>query len=86
MEKDNINNEKILIKELELELELVKKNLQDEINKASEQEKAYIKEQEKLNNEKRALRDELDSILYSRSYKFISKVKNNKEIKLWKTL
>ncbi len=75
MEKDNINNEKILIKELELELELVKKNLQDEINKASEQEKAYIKEQEKLNNEKRALRDELDSILYSRSYKFISKVK-----------
>ncbi len=75
MEKDNINNEKILIKELELELELVKKNLQDEINKASEQEKAYIKEQEKLNNEKKALRDELDSILYSRSYKFISKVK-----------
>ena len=75
MEKDNINNEKILIKELELELELVKKNLQDEINKASEQEKAYIKEQEKLNNEKRALRDELDSILYSRTYKFISKVK-----------
>ena len=65
MEKDNINNEKILIKELELELELVKKNLQDEINKASEQEKAYIKEQEKLNNEKRALRDELDSILPS---------------------
>ena len=75
MEKDNINNEKILIKELELELELVKKNLQDEINKASEQEKAYIKEQEKLNNEKRALRDELDSIFHSRSYKFISKVK-----------
>lgn len=75
MEKDNINNEKILIKELELELELVKKNLQDEINKVSEQEKAYIKEQEKLNNEKKALRDELDSILYSRSYKFISKVK-----------
>ena len=75
MEKDNINNEKILIKELELELELVKKNLQDEINKASEQEKAYIKEQEKLNKKKRALRDELDSILYSRSYKFISKVK-----------
>ena len=75
MEKDNINNEKILIKELELELELVKKNLQDEINKASEQEKAYIKEQEKLNNEKKAIRDELDSILYSRSYKFISKVK-----------
>ena len=33
------------------------------------------KEQEKLNNEKKALRDELDSILYSRSYKFISKVK-----------
>ena len=78
MEKDNINNEKILIKELELELELVKKNLQDEINKASEQEKAYIKEQEKLNNEKKALRDELDSILYSRSYKFISKVKKIK--------
>ena len=75
MEKDNINNEKILIKELELELELVKKNLQDEINKASEQEKAYIKEQEKKKKKKRALRDELDSILYSRSYKFISKVK-----------
>ena len=75
MEKDNINNEKILIKELELELELVKKNLQDEINKASEEEKTYIKEQEKLNNKKKALRDELDSILYSRSYKFISKVK-----------
>ena len=75
MEKDNINNEKILIKELELELELVKKNLQNEINKASEQQKAYIREQEKLNNEKRALREELDSILYSRSYKFISKVK-----------
>lgn len=75
MEKDNINKEQILINELELELELVKNNLKNATNKLLEKEKEYNEQKEKLINEKKALRAELDSILYSRSYKFLSKVK-----------
>ncbi len=75
MEKDNINKEQILINELELELELVKSNLKNATNKLLEKEKEYNEQKEKLINEKKALRAELDSILYSRSYKFLSKVK-----------
>ena len=64
---------------IDLLCHLIDKNKMDiydiNLSEITDQYIEYLKEQEKLNNEKKALRDELDSILYSRSYKFISKVK-----------
>lgn len=61
----------LLNKELEIELEIVKNKLKDK-TKAFEEKRTEL-EETKLELEK--TREELDKILYSRSYKFVGKLK-----------
>lgn len=62
MNLDEKNN--IIIKELQIENKLLLKNQEKNVN--------YIKE---LENENRTMKSKLESIEYSRSYKFIQKIK-----------
>lgn len=70
MEAD-VKKLELLNKELELELELVKNNLR----KIEEQRINEENKNEALSIEKQELQEKLDSILYSRSYKAICKIK-----------
>ena len=70
MEAD-INKLELLNKELELELEIVKNNLKKmEEQKINEENKNKV-----LSTEKQELQEKLDTILYSRSYKAMCKIK-----------
>ena len=73
-----MDNKDILLRTLEKEKELLKENLAKIKNKESGDKKKV----ENIQNENNALkqtnkelREQLDSILYSRSYKFLQKVK-----------
>lgn len=70
MEAD-VKKLELLNKELELELELVKNNLR----KIEEQRINEENKNKALSIEKQELQEKLDSILYSRSYKAICKIK-----------
>lgn len=70
MEQD-VRKLELLNRELELELDIVKNNLKDKTKMF--EEKRIELEETKLELEK--TRKELDKILYSRSYKFICKIK-----------
>lgn len=61
----------LLKEELELENEVLKKNIKikEEKNKELEKQNDFIVQENK------ELRDKLDQILYSRSYKFLQKCK-----------
>ncbi len=73
-----MDNKDILLRTLEKEKELLKENLANIKNKESGDKKKV----ENIQNENNALkqtnkelREQLDSILYSRSYKILQKVK-----------
>lgn len=73
-----MDNKDILLRTLEKEKELLKENLAKIKNKESGDKKKV----ENIQNENNALkqtnkelREQLDSILYSRSYKFLQKLK-----------
>lgn len=69
-----MEDQEIIIITLEKEKELLQRQLkkkEEELSKCSEYNKALIN---KTETEKKALRKELDSILYSRSYKFSQKI------------
>ena len=66
-----VNKITLLKEELELENEVLKKNIKikEEKNKELEKQNDFIVQENK------ELRDKLDQILYSRSYKFLQKCK-----------
>ena len=65
-----MENEEILKITFEREKELLKTNL----DKEKEKNKEYEQEIEKLNTRNRELQEQLDSILYSRTYKLAKKL------------
>lgn len=75
---NNMDNNQILYKTLEKEKKLIINNYHQLEEKYSQLEEEYIKEK-KLNEdilkEKNSIQEQLDSILYSRSYKAIQKIK-----------
>lgn len=68
--QNELDKFKLLNKELEMELSLVKENL--------ENAKIQKKEYEKLKEEKERLEEELNSIKSGRIYKVISKLKSDR--------
>ena len=68
---DLVDKITLLKEELELENEVLKKNIKikEEKNKELEKQNDFIVQENK------ELRDKLDQILYSRSYKFLQKCK-----------
>jgi len=66
-----MDNNEILIKTLEKENIMLKENIKAQKDK----EKVYLNEKEELIKENKQLREQLDSILYSRSYKFVQTIK-----------
>lgn len=69
-----MEDQEIIIKTLEKEKELLQNQLRkrnEEIAEYSSNNEALIK---KLKQENKELREKLDSILYSRSYKFSQKI------------
>lgn len=73
-----MDNNQILYKTLEKEKKLIMNNYHQLEEKYSQLEEEYIKEK-KLNEdilkEKNSIQEQLDSILYSKSYKAIQKIK-----------
>jgi hypothetical protein len=69
-----MDNNEILIKTLEKENSLLKENIKS-FNKKFEESKKLIEANNNLIEENKQLREQLDSILYSRSYKFAQKIK-----------
>lgn len=73
-----MDNKDILLRTLEKEKELLKENLAKIKNKESGDKKKVEdiqKENATLKQTNKELREQLDSILYSRSYKILQKVK-----------
>ena len=66
-----VNKINLLKQELELENEILKKNIKIK----EEQNKELVKQNDFVIQENKVLRDRLDQILYSRSYKFLQKCK-----------
>lgn len=66
-----VNKITLLKQELELENEILKKNIKIK----EEQNKELVKQNDFVIQENKELRDRLDQILYSRSYKFLQKCK-----------
>ena len=73
-----MDNNQILYKTFEKEKKLIMNNYHQLEEKYSQLEEEYIKEK-KLNEdilkEKNSIQEQLDSILYSKSYKAIQKIK-----------
>lgn len=70
-----MDNNEILLKTLQKENELMKKNHKEKYCELEEKYKQSEQENRKLLAEKNAIKEQLDSILNSRSYKLIQKVK-----------
>lgn len=70
-----MSNDEILLRTAEKEIELLKENLAKVKNAEREEINKLTIENENLKNENREIREQLDSILHSRSYKFIQKLK-----------
>jgi hypothetical protein len=78
-----MENSEIIIKTLEKENELLKENMskirEKDLQKyltLQEEKNSLLSENEALKNENAEIRNQLDSILYSRSYRFTQKIKN----------
>lgn len=78
-----MENSEIIIKTLEKENELLKENMskirEKDLQKYltwQEEKNSLLSENEALKNENAEIRNQLDSILYSRSYRFTQKIKN----------
>ena len=77
-----MDNNEILLKTLEKENKLLKENMAtirqkdlEKYNKLESENKILKNNIENLKDENKKIREQLDSILYSRSYKMIQKVK-----------
>ncbi len=73
-----MNNNEILLETLTKENEIIKQNCQKllaELKNKENETLEYKKKYEHLNIEVQRIQKELDSIIYSRSYKLIKKVK-----------
>lgn len=73
-----MDNNQILYKTLEKEKKIIISNYHQLEEKYSQLEEEYIKEKklnENILKEKNRIQEQLDSILYSRSYKAIKKIK-----------
>ena len=70
-----MNNQEILLKTLQKENELIIKNYTEKYNQLNEKYKQEKEKNERLLEENEKTRKQLDSILYSRSYKAMQKVK-----------
>ena len=77
-----MENSEIIIKTLEKENELLKENMskirEKDLQKyltLKEEKNNLLSENEALKNENAEIRNQLDSILYSRSYMFTQKIK-----------
>lgn len=73
-----MDNNQILYKTLEKEKKIIINNYHKLEEKYSQLEEEYIKEKklnENILKEKNIIQEQLDSILYSRSYKAIKKIK-----------
>ena len=66
-----VNKITLLKEELELENEVLKRN----IERKNEENKELEKQNDFIMQENKELRDKLEQILYSRSYKFLQKCK-----------
>lgn len=70
-----MENSEILIKTLEKENRILRENLAKTKKESSDQIKKYRMKNEDLIQNNKELREELDSIIYSRSYKISQKIK-----------
>ena len=70
-----MDNNEILLKTAEKEIKILKENLANIKTAEKEKNNNLTIENEKLKNENKEIREQLDSILYSRSYKFAQKLK-----------
>lgn len=70
-----MNNDEILLKTAEKEIKILKENLANIKDVETEKINRLTIENEKLKNENNEIKEQLDSILRSRSYKFIQKLK-----------
>ena len=70
-----MENNEILLKTAEKEIKILKENLANIKTAEKEKNNKLTIENEKLKNENKEIREQLDSILYSRSYKFAQKLK-----------
>lgn len=66
-----MDNNQIMIETLEKENKILKEN----IKKIQEKNKEKIEESARLAEENKAIREQLDSILHSRTYKFAEKLR-----------
>ena len=70
-----MDNNEILLKTAEKEIKILKENLANIKTAEKEKNNKLTIENEKLKNENKEIREQLDSILYSRSHKFAQKLK-----------
>lgn len=71
-----MNNDEILLKTLEKEKTLLQDNFKKLKEEKNEEIKALNSENERLKNEVKDIRSQLDAILNSRTYKFSLKLRN----------
>lgn len=70
-----MENNEILLKTAEKEINILKESLKTIRARDKEEIRKLKSENEELRNDNKAMREQLDSILYSRSYKFVQKLK-----------
>ena len=70
-----MDNNEILLRTAETERDILKEKLANIRNGGSDELNKLRLENEALRNDNKEMREQLDSILYSRSYKFAQKLK-----------